>query len=127
MPVRYDSSFEFFHINHYYGLSHMCKARKQNIFAHPLPIFKSFTRIFLLISSHKIDIVYIIFPDCSRSNKEPKISCGDKNKLNIRWTTDVTFTADVMKAPLLLQRELEERILKQGLMLSITVITSKPL
>ena len=55
----------------------------------------------------------------------PKLSCGDNNKLNIRWPTDAIFRAgNVVPAQLL--SKLRQRIVTKGSILDIVVIGHRP-
>lgn len=72
-------------------------------------------------------LIHLFKSDCGRPglSVSPKLSCGDNNKLNIRWPTDAIFRAgNVVPAQLL--SKLRQRIVTKGSILDIVVIGHRP-
>lgn len=64
---------------------------------------------------------------CGQQSDEtdPAISCS-KDNLRIRWPTNLTFGAAVVKIPDSVLSKLEDRIRSKGLALDIVVISRNP-
>ena len=65
---------------------------------------------------------------CKRPGNDarPVLSCDRVNGLQIRWPTDLVFTADVINVPENIRQTLETRIKNRGLTLDVVVLGISP-